>query len=90
MKSKEKLNNIKKISHFLSNFQASRAPKFSGPKPAYFTYAEVNSHVWRGPVNIGFTGPGRALDAPVSSCPLLCFDQSIFLSLRCQKYFFIE
>jgi hypothetical protein len=23
----------------------------------------VNSHVWRGPVNIGFTGPGRALNA---------------------------
>jgi hypothetical protein len=49
MKSKEKLNNIL---------------KFSGPKPAYLTYTEVNSHVWRGPVNIGFTGPGRALDAP--------------------------
>jgi hypothetical protein len=55
---------FKKISFGAPNFQASRAPKFSGPKPAYLTYTEVNLHVWRGPVHIGFTGPGRALDAP--------------------------
>ncbi len=66
MKSKEKFNNIEKnLSFGAPNFQASRAPKFSDPKPAYLTYTEVNSHVWKGPVNIGFTGPGRALDAPV-------------------------
>jgi hypothetical protein len=59
MKSKEKLNDIKKNLSF-------GAPKFSGPKPAYLAYTEVNSHVWKEPVNIGFTGPGRALDAPAS------------------------
>jgi hypothetical protein len=53
MKSKEKLNDIKKSLIW--------GPKFSGfwdPKMAYLAYTEVNSHVW-----IGFTGPGRALDA---------------------------
>jgi hypothetical protein len=56
----------KNLSFGASNFQASRprAPKFSDSKPAYLTYTEVNSLVWRGPVNIGFTGPSRALDAP--------------------------
>jgi hypothetical protein len=53
MKSKEKLNDIKKNLSF-------GAPKLSGPKTAYLAYTEVYSHVW----NIGFTRPGRALDAP--------------------------
>jgi hypothetical protein len=56
----------KNLSFGATNFQVSRpkVPKFSDSKPAYLTYTEVNSHVWKGPVNIGFTGPGRALDAP--------------------------
>jgi hypothetical protein len=71
MKSKQKLNDIKKILSFgAPNFQASRAPKFSGPKSAYLAYTEVNSHVWKGPVNIGFTGPRRALDAPATNFQL--------------------
>ncbi len=57
-KSKEKLN-IKKISHL-----GPQISGFQGPKPAYLTYTEVNSHVWRGLLHIGFTGPGQALDAP--------------------------
>jgi hypothetical protein len=51
MKSKEKLNNIKKGR--LANLQASRAPKFSGLQLAYLTYTKMNSQVWRGPMNIG-------------------------------------
>ncbi len=32
---------LKNLSFGAPNFQASRAPKFSDPKPAYLTYTEV-------------------------------------------------
>jgi hypothetical protein len=47
------------------SLQPSRAPKLLGPRLAYSVQTKVNLQVRRGLVNIGFTGPGRALDGPV-------------------------
>ncbi len=65
-KKKRKIGQSKEILLFWApNLKASRAPKFSSPRPAYSAYTKVNLQLGRGPVNNSFTGPGRALDAPV-------------------------
>jgi hypothetical protein len=64
MKAKEKKDNKEKCSYFGPNLHPSRAPKLIGPRLAYSVQTKVNLQVRRGPVNIGFTGPGRALDGP--------------------------
>ncbi len=57
---KRKIGQSKEILLFRAvNLQASRASKLF-----YSVYTTVNLRVGRGPVNIGFTGPVRALDAP--------------------------
>ncbi len=57
--------NYKILSFGAPNFQAFRAPKFLGTIPACLTYTGVNLRLEMALVNIDFTGPGLALDAPV-------------------------
>ncbi len=52
------------LSLWTPNLQASRALKSSDHRLSYSAYTNSNQQVGRGPVKIGFTGPGRALDAP--------------------------
>ncbi len=67
-KTKEKWDNQKETFSFWAlNLMASRAPKLSGPMLPYSVHLKGNLQVGRGPVNIGFTGPGQALDAPENS-----------------------
>jgi hypothetical protein len=58
------LGNTKSLSCWALNLQTSRALKLSGPRVAYAAYTKVNLRVGRESVNIDFTGPGWALDAP--------------------------
>jgi hypothetical protein len=63
-KNKRKIGKYKKYLIWDLDLQVSRAPRLSGPRLVYSAHTKENLRVERGPEDIGFTGPVRALDAP--------------------------